>query len=164
MEIKIIYIDRLIDNGVSRCIGENFMNDNLNIPFLNINYTEKTLNFEHCKYNVIDDFLCSREIIDNDIIMFDSAIFEYRKNIIFFSGERIKEMLEDLYPEKEIIIISQEGTKEGYCDRVQKYDCIRRDSFQEIVEYYDKELTFKLYKLILKCVINKIFKIEKTSK
>lgn len=140
--IKISYIDDNPDTTLSRYLDENYNRDQNNIK-----YKYEEFRFELTDNDEYKDFLNSDAILEYDIILIDSKLFQNSEEGERYTGDQIKIIIKNLYPFKELIIISQNDPINDYDDRIKKYS-ERNYNSAEAVEYYNKNLKPTIKKAI----------------
>ncbi|ARQ07753.1 hypothetical protein [Macrococcoides canis] len=126
-DINIVYIDDIIDSGISRYLYNLQKND------VELNYVEVTFN-EKC-----DDYkslLNNKDVSAADILIVDSKLFSNENVTKKLTGEEFNLIFTTVHPYSEVIVITQ---NEG----LEKYGTLRKyqQNFKENAEnYYDRVL------------------------
>ena len=109
--IKMLYIDDMIDNYVSKYLSSHQGNEGLKEK-VKYDYSELLFKREYS----YEDLIEKEEVKQADILFLDSMLFEngnVGKNKI--SGEELKLIIKKFFPFKEIIVITQFQEKMEYC-------------------------------------------------
>lgn len=124
-EIKILYVDDVIDISLSRYLVNKYKN----------NYSEYRFD---CSKSY-EELLKSKEVQESNIIIIDSRLFEDRDAKNKYTGEQFKIILKKLFPFIEVIVITQNQVTEK--NTLKKYNSSKINSADE---YYESVLAPKI--------------------
>lgn len=141
-EINIIYISNSIDIDLS-CFLDEFYKEESNKKYkpknIIINYNE--YEFRMNQDNDYKEFLKNNMILDNDIILIDSLLFDNTSNTKYYTGEQLKLIINKIYPYKKVLIISQCNSGNNYASQIKKFNKGRIQKENEAIDYYIENLT-----------------------
>lgn len=141
-EINIIYISNSIDIDLS-CFLDEFYKEENNKKYKSkniiINYNE--YEFRMNQDNDYKEFLKNNMILDNDIILIDSLLFDNTSNTKYYTGEQLKLIINKIYPYKKVLIISQYNSDNNYASQIKKFNKGRIQKENEAIDYYIENLT-----------------------
>lgn len=132
--ITILYIDDDIDYDISYYLKECLRSERYVI-------IEK----EFKDNETIEEIINSTEVKSADIILIDSKLFEKENAERYFSGEEIKTIIRNVYPFKEVFVITQNDL-DSDIQVIKKYNNQKNDTnnINEIASYYQKEIKDKI--------------------
>lgn len=134
--VKLLYIDDEIDNLLTTYLESvcDSTREHKGIP-LNLEYEEHEFHTDS-KY---DDFLNSKPLRTADIIIIDSRLFRNDNSKYHYRGEEIELLIRQVFPFKEVIIITQNEMDNEY-DVVRKYESKSEDDEEKAFNYYKEGL------------------------
>lgn len=136
--INIVYIDDIIDRGISKCLYKYKLGQK-NIEYIEIPYTE-----EYTYKKLLEEI----ENLNINIVVIDSALYLESDSRERFTGEQFKIILKKILPYVETIVISQ-NKQENDWDIIKKFNQdIHMEKYKTDVEYYQSELIKVLEKKI----------------
>ena len=132
-KIELLYIDDNIEPSISEYFAEKLCKTSINGVEIKINYEE----FKFNKNNNYVDILNNDKIINANLIIIDSRLFENSKvGEEKLSGEEFKIMLKKLFPFKEVIVISQNEENLKEFQILRKFLSSHKDN--NSIEFYEK--------------------------
>lgn len=136
--INIVYIDDIIDRGISKCLYKYKLGQK-NIEYIEIPYTE-----EYTYKKLLEEI----ENLNINIVVIDSALYLESDSRERFTGEQFKIILKKILPYVETIVISQ-NKQENDWDIIKKFNQdVHMEKYKTDVEYYQSELIKVLEKKI----------------
>lgn len=159
-KIELLYIDDNIEPSISEYFAEKLCKTSINGVEIKINYEE----FKFNKNNNYVDILNNDKIINANLIIIDSRLFENSKvGEEKLSGEEFKIMLKKLFPFKEVIVISQNEENLKEFQILRKFLSSHKDN--NSIEFYEKNWKNIISKKIEEIIINQnIFSKLKSNK
>lgn len=141
-EINIIYIDDSIDIDLSCFLDEYYKEES------NKKYKSRNVIIDYGEYEFQIDqdddyknFLKNNIIVENDIILIDSLLFENTNITKHYTGEQLKLIINKIYPYKKVLIISQYNSDNNYASQIKKFNKGRIQNENEAIDYYIENLT-----------------------
>lgn len=140
-KINIIYIDDTIDNNLNFFLNEIYKKE--------FNKTYKSYSVEiDCnehRFQIANDgdyknFLKNDKIINNDIILIDSLLFENKTITKHYTGEQLKLIINKIYPYKKVLIISQYSSNNNYSSQIKKFNNLKTQNKNKAINYYQNNL------------------------
>ena len=132
--ITILYVDDDLDNDILYYLKECLNNER----YITI---EKEFHDSENLANIIN----SCEVKSADIILIDSKLFEKENAEVLFSGEEIKTIIRDIYPYKEVFVITQNDL-DSDIQIIKKYNrsSNKQSELENVTSYYNKEIKCRI--------------------
>lgn len=130
--IVLLYIDDRPETSLSKYLDEEYAHEKYTTQYVDICFKPQ---------DGYESLLTNSKVKSADVIFVDSRLFENRTAVQGkFTGEEFKFVLKKIFPYKEVIVITQNGT-DGEIDMIAKYDI---NSEIPSAEYYSEQLKDKI--------------------
>lgn len=140
-KINIVYIDDTIDNNLNYFLNEIYKKEfNSTYKSYSVEIDCNEHRFQTANDGDYKNFLKNDKIINNDIILIDSLLFENKTITKHYTGEQLKLIINKIYPYKKVLIISQYNGDNNYASQIKKFNNLKTQNQDKATEYYRKNL------------------------